>query len=107
MSYMIFATTYTCGAYGAGGYDTGLCSAAGTNSSTSVNGRTGISTGPAAGSNGSLGRSTTVVHAQRHSDIDGTLAKPGFDVLLFATVAATLIFLALLIRFWRRRHGKH
>lgn len=32
----------------------------------------------------------------------GTLTDTGFDVVLIATIAAALIFVALVVRFWRR-----
>jgi hypothetical protein len=33
---------------------------------------------------------------------NGVLTNTGFDILLIATIAAALIFTALVVRFWRR-----
>lgn len=33
---------------------------------------------------------------------NGALTDTGFDVLLIATIACVVIFIALLVRFWRR-----
>lgn len=55
---------------------------------------------------GAYGSSTyqngTVTSTTTSGGTNGTLTDTGFDVLLIATVACVVIFVALLVRFWRR-----
>lgn len=76
MTYVInnyFAQTYGGCAYSSSTYQNGSCSA-------------GTSTGTSA-STGSSG---------------GLLTNTGFDIALAVTIACTIIFVALLVRFWKR-----
>jgi hypothetical protein len=69
-----FASTYDSGAYGAGAYET---------STTTAGGGTTSSGGTTAGG-GSV------------------LTNTGFDIALIVTLACALIFVALVVRFWRK-----
>jgi len=73
MSYILAST------YGSGNY-----------SSDTYNGSTTTATG-GSGTTGSSPTPTT-----------GVLTDTGFDLVLVATLAAALIFAALIVRFWRR-----
>ena len=48
---------------------------------------------------GTIGSSTTTTAS---GGTNGALTDTGFDVLLIATIACVVIFVALLVRFWRR-----
>lgn len=47
------------------------------------------------GSGSSTGTSTT-------TSSGGTLSNTGFDILLIASIACAIIFVALVVRFWKR-----
>lgn len=55
---------------------------------------------------GAYGTSTyqngTVTSTTTSSGTNGNLTDTGFDVLVIATIACLVIFVALLVRFWRR-----
>ncbi len=72
----IFGDTYSCGAYGASTYSNGTCTSSG-------------------GGGTSGGTSSS-----------GVLSNTGFDLLLVATLAVTIIFVALVVRFWKRAGKK-
>jgi hypothetical protein len=76
------STTYGSGAYGSSTYQ---------GSATTGSNTTGSGSGSSSGS-GSAGSSS------------GTLSNTGFDIVAAVTVACVIIFLALIIRFWKRPH---
>jgi predicted MFS family arabinose efflux permease len=77
---MTYATNILAQVYGGGTYDSGAYQG-----STSSGTSTGSGSGSAAG---------------------GILTNTGFDLLLVATVAITIVFVALLVHFWRRPSKK-
>ncbi len=69
----LFASTYGSSTYSCSTYQNGTCTTAATGGTTGGNVTNGI------------------------------LTNTGFDLLLIATLAVSLIFIALLVRFWKRR----
>ncbi len=82
MSQYHAASNYVAQSYGSGAY----------NSSTYQNGTTTASTAP--GPNNSSGTTGS------------TLTNTGFDIALIVTIACTVIFVALVVRFWKRPTAK-
>ena len=62
-------------------YDCGAYSSGSYNNSTCASASTGSTTG---------------------SGTSGLLTNTGFDLLLIATIAVTIVFIALLVRFWKK-----
>ncbi len=51
------------------------------------------------------GTASTSTGADGTSGATGVLANTGFDVIIAVTLACLIIFIALLVRFWRRKPG--
>jgi len=51
---------------------------------------------------GTIGNQTTNCSSSSSSSNSGVLTNTGFDILLGATIACAIIFVALMVRFWKR-----
>lgn len=83
---MKYATIYFAQAYGEGAYSTSTYQ----DGSTSTGGGT---TGTTAAGSAAGGKS-------------GVLTDTGFDILVIATIACAVVFVALVVRFWRKPSKK-
>lgn len=91
---MQYYLSYFASTYGENAYNSSVYSA---QSTTSGGG------GTSGGSSGGSGTTSTSTGGGSSSSQGGVLTDTGFDVIAAVTLACAIIFVALIVRFWKRK----